>query len=90
MFFIEEAILEHIVNLSDHVIKLSDQIGDMRTEMNQRFKEQDERIEQRFKEQDEKIEQSVIYNFILTHFITTKNKAKYINYKFKITIITIF
>ena len=32
----------------------------------------------------------VIYNFILTHFITTKNKAKYINYKFKITIITIF
>ena len=44
-------------DLNQIAIIVKTEVGGLRDEMNQRFKEQDEKIEQRFKEQDEKIEQ---------------------------------
>ena len=44
-------------DLNQIAIIVKTEVGGLRDEMNQRFKEQDEKIEQRLKEQDEKIEQ---------------------------------
>ena len=44
-------------DLNQIAIIVKTEVGGLRDEMNQRFKEQYEKIEQRFKEQDEKIEQ---------------------------------
>ena len=44
-------------DLNQIAIIVKTEVGGLRDEMNQRFKEQDEKIEQRFKKQDEKIEQ---------------------------------
>ena len=46
-------------DLNQIAIIVKTEVGGLRDEMNQRFKEQDEKIEQRFKEQDEKIEQRI-------------------------------
>ena len=44
-------------DLNQIAIIVKTEVGGLRDEMNQRFKEQDEKFEQRFKEQDEKFEQ---------------------------------
>lgn len=43
-------------DLNQIAIIVKTEVGGLRDEMNQRFKEQDEKIEQRFKEQDERID----------------------------------
>ena len=40
----------------EQLVKVSEQIGELKVEMREGFKRQDEKIEARFKEQDEKIE----------------------------------
>ena len=43
-------------DLNQIAIIVKTEVGGLRDEMNQRFKEQDERIDKRFKEQDERID----------------------------------
>ena len=43
-------------DLNQIAIIVKTEVGGLRDEMNQRFKEQDEKIEQRFKEQEERID----------------------------------
>ena len=50
-------------DLNQIAIIVKTEVGGLRDEMNQRFKEQDEKFEQRFKKQEEKLDKKLNQRF---------------------------